>query len=198
MDLSTQLPTPGTRDIDSVVPFRVPHYFPTAWDLAGLPHSFSTFSRARILSQRGRRSSSSSHCVQPDTTRKPRPGSLLQLDAEKTAVCSRHSFWAASRVARLVLLLLAPLLCRPSLDDQLLSSFLRPHVSSLTSSVTLRWSASALDGEKVIQCSGCGVNRTRSAHSLLCRFQGLTCTRTVMIPTERPGYAVGGGLPVQG
>ena len=63
------------------------------------------------------------------------------------------------------------------------------------------WSSSARDAEKVIQCSGCGVNRTRSAHSMLCRIQGLTCSRTVMIPTERRGYAVGGAggwLPVQG
>ena len=53
-----------------------------------------------------------------------------------------HSFSLTSKRlpsvpdTRLVLLLLAPLLCRPHLVVQMLSSFLRPHFSSLTSSVT--------------------------------------------------------------
>ena len=77
VDFSTQLPVLGSQDIQRFlqvvfqwcgrVPIRVPHDFPTAWDFAGLHTVFQRFSRARILSRRGRRSSSSSHCVQLDT-----------------------------------------------------------------------------------------------------------------------------------
>ena len=63
---------------------------------------------------------------------------------------------------------LAPLLCRPHLVLQMLSSFLRPHMGSLASSVTCRRRVVRIlltRKSHPIQCSGCGVNRTKKTHT---------------------------------
>ena len=126
------------------------------------------FSRVRILSRRGGSSSSSLHCVQPDTRRKPR-SRLLQLDVEKirrlfpTLLLSSLSMlpgWCCCCLLRSCVVPLWMTSCCSALSAHTCA---RSRLPSPDGRRVIRIH-SLLTRKKVIQCSGCGVNRTRSAH----------------------------------
>ena len=174
---STQSPMPGSRDIQRFlqvvlqwcgrVLIRVPHDFPTAWDLAGLPHNCSKFFArqnpfqdadevvaVRRIEFNPTRDASHVQVHSISLTSKTLP-SVPDTPSEQPLVLAG---WCCCCLLRSCVVPIWSSKCCPAFSAH---TWARLRLRSPDGGP---WSSSALQAEKVIQCSGCGVNRTRSAH----------------------------------